>query len=371
MLRFMRVKKLKFSLMCATTYALLCASGNVSAHITKANADARPSGSAIEICNSPWSATHIYTNGNVVSVDGRNYTAAYWTQGNAPSTSSGEANSGQPWISGAACKPASLTAQTRDHDSNFSPATLKFLTSHTGLDGEQWDNIMKLINKPEQDSLDWTKYYGYCENIHDDRGYTIGIFGATTGGPNDDGPDGPALFKEYDAVSGASNPSVEGGLSRIGVHGRMSGSILKISDSAKVFCGKINGLQSDASWREAMWRTFYDVYISYSVQQAQQRGFDSALTIGSFVDTALNQGATGDSGSLEGLLSRSGDSSDEKTFMTTFYAQRTKIVDTHDYNQPPNGKHRVKEWSTLMNEGITDLKNCDAEIVKVTDWTMH
>lgn len=69
------------------------------------------------------------------------------------------------------------------HDENFSPETLTFLRANTGLDGEQWDNIMKLINKPEQDSLDWTKYYGYCEDIGDNRGYTIGIFGATTGEP--------------------------------------------------------------------------------------------------------------------------------------------------------------------------------------------
>ncbi|WP_277347151.1 hypothetical protein [Collimonas pratensis] len=39
-----------------------------------------------------------------------------------------------------------------------------------------------------------------------------------------------------------------------------------------------------------MWHTFYNVYIKYSLQQARQRGFSSALTIGSFVDTALNQG---------------------------------------------------------------------------------
>ncbi|MCY9513023.1 chitosanase [Paenibacillus apiarius] len=256
------------------------------------------------------------------------------------------------------------------HDKNFSPETLKFLRANTGLDGEQWDNIMKLVNKPEQDSLDWTKYYGYCEDIGDDRGYTIGIFGATTGGSNDKHPDGPALFKEFDAASGAGNPSVEGGLERIGVNGSMKGSILKIKDSEKVFCGKIKKLQNNDAWREAIWQTFYKVYIKYSVQQASQRGFNSALTIGSFVDTALNQGATGDSGTLEGVLSRSGKSTDEKTFMKKFYAQRTLIVDTNDYNQPPNGKNRVKQWSQLWDMGKADLKNADDAIVKVTSWKM-
>ncbi|SEG67356.1 chitosanase [Paenibacillus sp. UNC499MF] len=256
-------------------------------------------------------------------------------------------------------------------DDNFSPSTLQFLKSKTGLDGEQWDNIMKLVNKAEQDSLKWTGYYGYCEDIDDDRGYTIGIFGATTGGTNDTGPDGPALFKEYDAVKGASNPSVEGGLARIGAHGSMKGSILKITDSEKVFCGKIKNLQNDAAWREAMWHTFYNVYIKYSVDQARKRGFNSALTIGSFVDTALNQGAQGDSGSLEGILAKSGNSTNEKTFMTNFYAKRTLVVDTNEYNQPPNGKNRVKQWSSLLGMGETDLKNADAAVKKVTGWTME
>lgn len=262
------------------------------------------------------------------------------------------------------------TAAAANPDSNFSPSTLQFLRTNTGLDGEQWNNIMKLINKPEQDDLNWIKYYGYCEDIDDDRGYTIGIFGATTGGSNDTGPDGPELFKAFDAAKGASNPSVKGALDRIGVKGSMKGNILVINETEKVFCGKIAKLQNDPEWREAMWKTFYNVYIKYSVDQARKRGFNSALTIGSFVDAALNHGATGGSDTLQGLLSKSGSSTDEKTFMTKFYQVRTKIVDTNEYNQPPNGKNRVKQWSNLLNMGETDLKNADSAILKVTDWEM-
>ncbi|GGF93728.1 hypothetical protein GCM10010913_14140 [Paenibacillus aceti] len=266
--------------------------------------------------------------------------------------------------------PQQIVPLAEDHDSKFSPQTLQFLKTNTGLDGEQWNNIMKLVNKPEQDDLNWTKFYGYCENIGDDRGYTIGIFGATTGGPNDQGPDGPELFKEYDRAKGASNPSVEGALKRLGINGKMKNGILVISDSDSKFVKKINSLQNDSAWREAMWRTFYNVYIKYSVDQAKKRGFTSALTIGSFVDTALNQGATGGSNSLQGLLSRSGSSKDEKTFMTKFYAERTKVVDTNQYNTPPNGKNRVKQWSSLLSMGETDLKNADAAIKKVTNWQL-
>ena len=256
------------------------------------------------------------------------------------------------------------------HDCKFSPATLQFLVAHTGLDGEQWDNIMKLVNKPEQDSLDWPAFYGYCQNIHDGRGFTIGIFGATTGGPNDTGPDAPGLFKAFDGVSGASSPSVAGGLARAGVHGKMVGPILEIFDSASVFCAHINALQADADWREAMWRTFYDVDIAYSVAAARQRGFADALAIGSFVDTALNEGATPDYGSLEGVLSRSGTSHDELIFLPDFYAMRDKVVDTHQYNQPPNGHHRVEQWIDLLHMGRFSLHDADQAILQVTNWRL-
>ncbi|WP_225548667.1 chitosanase [Chromobacterium violaceum] len=354
-------KRLSFPSAILAGLALLAAAGSAAAQGSMAGSPERQT-VRLPDCAAAWSPASPYQAGSIASRGGVNYTAAFWTQGNPP-------EQGQAWQAGKRCRPAAQ-AKAADHDANFPPATLKFLKANTGLDGEQWDNIMKLVNKPEQDSLEWTKFYGYCENIGDKRGYTIGIFGATTGGPNDEGPDGPTLFKEFDASSGASNPSITGGLARAGVHGSMQGKILKISDSAKVFCDKIGSLQNNPAWRDAMWNTFYKVYIQYSVQQARQRGFSSALTIGSFVDTALNQGATGDSGTLQGLLSRSGNSGDEKTFMTAFYAQRSKIVDTNDYNQPPNGKNRVKQWSTLLNMGETDLKNADAAVQKVTNWEM-
>ncbi|CDG82439.1 chitosanase [Janthinobacterium agaricidamnosum] len=256
-----------------------------------------------------------------------------------------------------------------NHDANFPAATLQFLKEKTGLDGEQWDNIMRVVNKPEQDSPDWNKFYGYCEDIKDDRGYTIGIFGATTGGSNDGNPDGPALFTAFDAANGAAVPSVAGGLQRAGVNGVMNGKILKITDTAKVFCKQIKGLQNNPAWQDAMWKTFYSVYIDYTIQQATQRGYTSALTIGSFLDTALNQGADGGENTLEGLLSRTS-GTDEAAFLTDFYAKRTLVVDTHQFNQAPNGAHRVKQWSDLKNLGLFTLKDADAAVAKVTKWTL-
>jgi len=57
--------------------------------------------------------------------------------------------------------------------------------------------------------------------------------------------------------------------------------------------------------------------------------------------------------------------------MTQFYKVRTKVVDTNEYNQAPNGANRVKQWSTLLSQGETDLLNCDAQILSVTSWEMQ
>ncbi len=267
-------------------------------------------------------------------------------------------------------KSVAVAAAPINHDANFPATTLQFLKDNTHLDGEQWDNIMRVVNKAEQDSPNWNKVYGYCEDIGDNRGFTIGIFGATTGGPNDNNPDGPALFTAFDAAFGTQNPSVEGGLQHAGVHGAMNGKFLSISDTPKAFCKQIKALQTSPEWQDAMWKTFYNVYIKYSIDQANALGYNDALIIGSFVDTALNQGAQNGDNTLEGVLSRTSPGTDEASFLTNFYAERTKVVDTSEFNQAPNGAHRVKQWSDLKDMGLYTLKDADAAIVKVTKWNL-
>jgi chitodextrinase len=54
-------------------------------------------------CAPAWNSATAYVGGSQVSRNGVNYTAAFWTQGNDPATSSGPAGSGQPWTSNGAC----------------------------------------------------------------------------------------------------------------------------------------------------------------------------------------------------------------------------------------------------------------------------
>ncbi|MFC5526342.1 carbohydrate-binding protein [Rhodanobacter ginsengisoli] len=54
-------------------------------------------GSGSGDCDAGWSATTAYGGGALVSEDGVNYEANWWTQGDDPATHSGATGSGQPW----------------------------------------------------------------------------------------------------------------------------------------------------------------------------------------------------------------------------------------------------------------------------------
>jgi chitodextrinase len=60
-------------------------------------------GAAQTTCNPTWVSTSVYTAGMKVSLNGINYTANFWTQGQNPSTNNGGAGSGQPWTSNGPC----------------------------------------------------------------------------------------------------------------------------------------------------------------------------------------------------------------------------------------------------------------------------
>lgn len=54
-------------------------------------------------CQAAWSASQVYTQGNVASFDAINYQANWWTQNQNPASNSGASGSGQPWTVIGAC----------------------------------------------------------------------------------------------------------------------------------------------------------------------------------------------------------------------------------------------------------------------------
>src|ERR1044072_9143992 len=58
---------------------------------------------AAQTCAAAWNSTSVYTAGMTASVNGVNYTANFWTQGQNPATNNGGPGSGQPWTSNGSC----------------------------------------------------------------------------------------------------------------------------------------------------------------------------------------------------------------------------------------------------------------------------
>src|SRR5689334_24432931 len=58
-------------------------------------------------CAATWNATSVYTAGMTASLNGVNYQANFWTQGQNPSTNNGGPGSGQPWTSNGPCSGSS------------------------------------------------------------------------------------------------------------------------------------------------------------------------------------------------------------------------------------------------------------------------
>ena len=64
-------------------------------------------GTAQTTCNPTCNSTSVYTGGMKVSLNGINYTANFWTQGQSPATNNGGPGSGQPWSSNGPCSGSS------------------------------------------------------------------------------------------------------------------------------------------------------------------------------------------------------------------------------------------------------------------------
>ena len=106
----------------STTISGLAASTAYTFSVTATDAAGTSSAATVSVttsssgssstCAAAWVATTAYTAGMVASENGNNYTAAYWTEGNNPTTAgnSGAAGSGDPWSLPTACSSNACTS---------------------------------------------------------------------------------------------------------------------------------------------------------------------------------------------------------------------------------------------------------------------
>jgi hypothetical protein len=135
-------------------------------------------------CWAAWSSTVAYTAGGQVSYNGENYQAAYWTQGNIPTTNSGVQGSGQPWIPEGSCSAGSTGG-------------VAFPSSATA-----YGSIL-IGSAPAMVSFNNALYIGFRSN--DTRNI---LFLTNSGGGTTTTTGGPGLFAPYDDISIAEGETV-------------------------------------------------------------------------------------------------------------------------------------------------------------------
>ena len=201
-----------------------------------------------------------------------------------------------------------------------------------GLDAEQVSNILSMINGPEQSTASWWKrddgssVFGYCQNIGDGRGCTIGIAGFTTQGGKGDAY---GLFGGFGRVPGGSCTCGS----------RSSGCAM---------CQEIRGLAGDARWVQAQWDQYSRSYFS-DVQRLCPRGFSRAVTKGLLLDTAMNAGLGDDSSRNWGLDHLVREASrvaggDEGAFVRAFADLRIRYPTKNSADVPK----RVRAWLNVL-----------------------
>jgi hypothetical protein len=125
----------------------------------------------------------VYTAGAQVSYSGENYQAAYWTQGNNPSTNSGPSGSGEPWIPEGSCTTGA------------SSSTVTFASSATPYAS------ITIGSAPALVAFNNALYVGFRSNDSRDIFFLTNSGGGTT-------TSGGKLFAPYDDLSIAEGETV-------------------------------------------------------------------------------------------------------------------------------------------------------------------
>ena len=96
----------------STLYSFTVAATDASGTSSQSTAISVTTSSSGSGCAATWSATAIYTAGMEANVNGVNYVANWWTQGQNPATNNGVSGSGQPWTSLGTCSSCTTVPST-------------------------------------------------------------------------------------------------------------------------------------------------------------------------------------------------------------------------------------------------------------------
>lgn len=209
-----------------------------------------------------------------------------------------------------------------------------------GVDADQMSAILSMIGGPEQSNVEWWKgvdrksVYGYCENINDGRGVTVGVSGFVTKWGLVQ-----KMIKEY------------GGADNLDPNQCKPGKPTKCS-----LCDWVRARGDDDRWIEIQWKTYADNYMKLVTKYIPRRFRKNALIKGLLLDTAMNAGEfkEGDAWGIKEVSNAAKKEKDPMLYVMSFLKARGDHFTSGNTEKMRKG--RLGAWEKLARDGKWDMR---------------
>lgn len=247
-----------------------------------------------------------------------------------------------PSTSSSSSSNSSTSSDGKNTSSNNPHNIPDIVLRSLALDAGQVSTIMSLIGGPEQSNVEWWKktngqpVYGYCENINDGRGVTMGLAGFVSkwGGLG-------SVFKEY-GVDMATVGNPDDCMPKKGCK----------------LCSWVQARGEDQKWKDAQWKRYHDDYIMHIPRIIPKQFADNALIKGLILDTTMNSGI-GNEGNAWGAdtLAKAAKGATSLEWVNNFCDLRFNHYSKGNSTDQKTG--RLLTWRTLAKEGKWDMRDVD------------
>ena len=227
---------------------------------------------------------------------------------------------------------------------NYVPASVgQRIEGLLALSIVQVDTILSLISLPENAQIEWWKNYNYIEDLNDNRGYTVTLFGATSGTGDlavilenlRARKETHKLLGFYNALKMKRGPDVDG----------IQGIVRAIQT-----------LGNDKDWQGAVWDEYvneYWVFVTRFCNLTLTRPgpvLNTPLVKGFILDAAINHGPDIEAYQVIFDEMKNKNNPDEKEWFKDFAATRHNILASgYEHLDTSNTGDRSTLWLNMAN----------------------
>ncbi|DBA03926.1 TPA: hypothetical protein N0F65_010579 [Lagenidium giganteum] len=223
-----------------------------------------------------------------------------------------------------------------------SNATIPIDSIGGGLTTGDLDTIMSLVSIAENSNTKWFENYNYCEDIGDDRGFTVSLVGFCSG-------TGDLLDVFRDIKHLSSNHALA---SFIPALEKVSGS--PSHSGLEKLCSSI-AQNGDQVYQRAVWNGIKKFYLDTAITWAAKKKLESTFSKGFLFDVALNHGADG-MDQVAKYIKSPAEGGQEVEYMQAYIQARIYLVKHVDKSTNNGQDDRMKMWKSILDKNNLKLQ---------------